>query len=517
MKDYSVLALDTLNQWFLSSGIDTSKLVDFELVNAYLKGCKKSTPKGISISYSPGKSKRLYLRFKTASYPRADRDYPCGETIGKDGLIKALIKAFKVADKLDSLENESSFWEWYKSEIEEVTQIKNDLITTQEAVRTWKQRYFEARDKRGLKRSDDGFESNTEANWDSTYGVFYGKLDEKKICNAQNLIEQFDKTWGHLKGRKGFKNANAAVCKLLRETKQHNEVQKWVEYYGKIEVTEKTEMQEIDINLFLDFRNRVLGLNGYTLSKPQLNNLTGRQEWFKALSINLIYGFRGQEFKAIANLDKPVTIGKRVIPALYDPLNKDNILVLNDYFEVIDDSGKVHKITIKTKGRLARPMIHPDYPNLIEILDVKNPEIKIPSLVPKSSSTARVIKQAHLNRLGVCLSRWINQCGLGFTQTHALRHLANLHGTLSGLTVDQRALSLGHSKAMNEKYDKHKTIDSTLDLLKRDINGINEAKQKIERLEAENAKLKELLAFSQRENMNLKKIIQKLQGVENGE
>jgi len=99
-KDYSVLALDTLNQWFLSNGIDTSKLVYFESLQVYLTGCKKSTPKGVSISYSAKKSNRLYLRFKTASHPRADKDNPCNEIFNKDGLINALIKSFKVADKL---------------------------------------------------------------------------------------------------------------------------------------------------------------------------------------------------------------------------------------------------------------------------------------------------------------------------------------------------------------------------------------------------------------------------------
>lgn len=73
---------------------------------------------------------------------------------------------------------------------------------------------------------------------------------------------------------------------------------------------------------------------------------------------------------------------------------------------MIDDSGNSHKITIKTKGRLARPMMHPDYPNLIKLLDIKNPDVKIPAVTPKSTSRFETIKQCHLKSLSKSLKRW---------------------------------------------------------------------------------------------------------------
>ncbi|MDB9519085.1 hypothetical protein PN466_19250, partial [Roseofilum reptotaenium CS-1145] len=69
------------------------------------------------------------------------------------------------------------------------------------------------------------------------------------------------------------------------------------------------------------------------------------------------------------------------------------------------------------------------------------------------------------------LADYIKQVGgQGFTQTHALRHLANYHGKLAGLTRDQRALSLGHSQTMNDKYDKHQTTRNQVNLLMADIS-----------------------------------------------
>ena len=121
----------------------------------------------------------------------------------------------------------------------------------------------------------------------------------------------------------------------------------------------------------MDFRARVLGLNGYKLTRTQLRNIESRKSWMKAICFNLLYGFRCSEFKAIRNLDEPVTIDGYTFKALHDPTNDENILVIDEGFWVIDTSGKRHYITVKTGNRIARPMIHPDYPDLIELLGKK--------------------------------------------------------------------------------------------------------------------------------------------------
>jgi len=109
------------------------------------------------------------------------------------------------------------------------------------------------------------------------------------------------------------------------------------------------------------------------------------------------------------------------------------------------------------------------------------------------------------------LFSYISQVGgQGFTQTHALRHLANYHGKLAGLTRDQRALSLGHSQTMNDRYDKHQTTRNQVNLLMADIS----EKSEIQRLREELAQaqetiksLEETILFLKKENARLNELL----------
>jgi hypothetical protein len=53
-----------------------------------------------------------------------------------------------------------------------------------------------------------------------------------------------------------------------------------------------------------------------------------------------------------------------------------------------------------------------------------------------------------------------------FTQTHALRHLANINGIQAGIPQEVRAQSMGHTVQMNESiYKKRQSTQTTIDLL----------------------------------------------------
>ncbi|MBP0031517.1 MAG: hypothetical protein J7529_24495, partial [Roseofilum sp. Guam] len=304
-------------------------MVDHELVRAYLKAC-------VRITQVRG---RLSLRFKTAT-KSGNSDNSCNEDFTRDGCINALAKSLAVFDKLKEIETESEFWSWYEVEVKGAVSLENDIITIGDAIEIVKKNYLSGYDKCGRNRSDEKLQTNTLANYHSTYGKHFNKLSPSLGLTGENIIFELIRNWSQLftiSGNqtlcsKGFKNAYTGVLKLLRDTRLDNELKKVQSHFGTIEVIKKTEMQSIDLEIFLDFRDRVLGLNGHELTKPRRNNIKSRQSWMKAISINLIYGFRCSEFKAIQNLDEPVTIDGYTFKALHDPTNDENILVIDEGF-----------------------------------------------------------------------------------------------------------------------------------------------------------------------------------------
>jgi len=149
-------------------------------------------------------------------------------------------------------------------------------------------------------------------------------------------------------------------------------------------------------------------------------------------------------------------------------------------------------------------MVHPDYPNLIELLGIKDPGVKLPKCTPSTNGNPESIKDIYRKRMRKRLTDYISQVGgQGFTQTHALRHLANYHGKLAGLTRDQRALSLGHSQTMNDKYDKHQTTRNQVNLLMADISEKSENQKLKEKL----AQAEETILFLKKENARLNELL----------
>jgi hypothetical protein len=161
---------------------------------------------------------------------------------------------------------------------------------------------------------------------------------------------------------------------------------------------------------------------------------------------------RISEVWAIANLDKPYK-GQdgTVIPALNDPKNKDGLIVYSEETEI--------GTTIKTGFRIGKPMIPPSHPDLMEVLDIKNP--KLPMIKVKSEKCTE-LQKFYARRTRMTLLSWNSP----ITQTHAFRNLANANGIQAGIPQEIRAKSLGHTVDSNEKsYKKRFSTKTTVDLL----------------------------------------------------
>ncbi|MEZ2304471.1 MAG: hypothetical protein ACBR13_22135 [Microcoleus sp.] len=209
----------------------------------------------------------------------------------------------------------------------------------------------------------------------------------------------------------------------------------------------REDLQTLSVDDFLKLRIQVL-----SVSDDKRYHLESRKRWLWVFSMQMVYGFRVHEVFAIQNIDKPFkTKDGVIIPALIEPNNIKMIAVVGD--KTLLDT------TTKTGYRLCVPMLPPTHLDLIECLEIKSG--KLPE-IGTLSSNPKTIAGLYSDRAQNILRRW----NKGFTQTHALRHLANLSGQMAGMSQETRAKSLGHSPQMNETvYKRRANTETTIDLL----------------------------------------------------
>jgi hypothetical protein len=447
--------------------------IGYETLLADFKRYQKQSPKGVSLRRT---GNNIYLKFKVGNKTR--KDYGCNCSFTLDGMVSALSKARKVADALKSLKSESEFWEWYNYEIKDIGKIENDLLTFRDAIALIETDFWERHDRRKQKRDKNN--PSDLSSWNEVYYRFYKHLPQNKAVNLKNIQQTLER-WN--KGTKSYKSAVSVFKKLARVANKES----ITEALDKLDVTqtEFNELQSATLDDFLKWRDRVLGIT--TKLHPN-SDLDVRKAWLWVFSIQAVYGLRIHEVFAIQNLDKPFTTKDKVpIPALNDANNKDNLLVI----------GKKTQIGTKTKThyRLARPLLPNNYLDLIERLEIKNP--LLPSNKPIGDNP-NTIRKFYTRKARTRLLGW----NAPFTQTHSLRHLANLNGMQSGISSEVRAQSLGHTVAMNDStYKKRQHTKTTIDILlnsnKQAIDftsGLLEAKQIIKKYPNSEVAIVELIS-----------------------
>jgi len=411
--------------------------IGYETLQSDFDGYKKQVPKGVTLAKG---GNNIYLQFKTPNKSRSK--YPCNCSFSIDGMIDAVRKARKVKDKLETLTSEVDFWNWYDTEIKNESQLVDDRLTFGEAIKKVEDDFWNRPDRRKQKR--DKSNPSHQSSWDDTYGRFYKFLPVDKPLNFEG-IEVITKKWEE--GSKTYKGVVSAMKKLSTLNKRRDILDKLTEL--KATQTKYSELQTIDIEEFMRWRDKTLGLTSPLSSRCKLDV---RKAWLWVFSAQIIYALRIGEVFAIKNLTEPyITKDGEPIPALNDPNNTMNLIYIGEKTAI--------DTTVKTGARLARPQVPPKYPDLLKRLDIKNP--LLPTNKPQSRKPKTLINFYNKSARAK-LIKW----NAPFTQTHADRNLGNINGMQAGIPQEIRAMSMGHTPAMNDSgYKKRIGTKTKIDLL----------------------------------------------------
>ena len=386
------------------------------------------------------KGQNIYLQFKTPNTKR--KPYACNCSFTLDGMVEALRKSKQVKEQLEGLTSEVEFWEWYDKEIKNESQLVDDRLTFGEAIKKVEDDFWSRPDRRGNKRVKG--HPSPETSYYNTYGCFYKHLPETKEVNLTDIMKVIDR---QQKGTRNYKYVVSAMKKLA-EINRRKDIH---EDLGALDVTQTifVDLQNVGLEEFLTWRDEALGITKSLHTNVDLNT---RKSWLWVFSTQIAYALRISEVFAIKNLFEPYRTEDGVlIPALNDPDNTDNLIYIGD--------KTIIGTTVKTGSRIARPQIPPKYPNLIEDLAIKLP--LLPDNRPKSKK-AKSVTSFFNSTARKKLVQW----NAPFTQTHADRHLGNINGMQAGIPLEIRAMSLGHTAAMNDNSYKNRIGTKTkIDLL----------------------------------------------------
>ncbi len=397
----------------------------------------KRTPKGVTLAKG---NRNIYLQFKTPNTPRSK--YKCSCSFSIDGMYEAVKKAHQVKEKLKAFDSEVEFWDWYKKEIEEGSQLTDDRLTFGEAIKKVEDDFWNrlSRTKR-VRSKDNPSDVNS---YRETYGKFYRHLSSEKKFNLSDIQKVVDK---QEEGTKTYGHVVSAMKKLARMNKQKAALEA-MENLNTTQ-TKFLKLQSIDIKEFLEWRDRTLGVTSVLHKNSKIES---RKAWLWVFSVQIVYGLRINEVFAIKNLFKPyITEDGIPIPALNDPSNTSNLIYVGEKTNL--------GTTVKTGARLARPQIPPKYPDLMNKLQIKTP--LLPNSNPKSHEPETLVK-FHAKEARSRLVKW----KAPFTQTHADRNLGNINGMQAGISQEIRSKSMGHTPAQNDSNYKNRIgTQTTIDLL----------------------------------------------------
>ncbi|MDY7008892.1 MAG: hypothetical protein SWX82_34535 [Cyanobacteriota bacterium] len=401
----------------------------------------------------------LLLQFtiplKNSTSTRVNWTCNCDYTI--EGINQIVEKAKLVSNKLSKSHSYVEFKEWYERNIKSELKIADDVITFGEAIKCVED-YFFSGYSQSYPRVNDKNHSKWNSWWSSYDSVYYQYFKHLPLKQTINFSDMFDVINSKCAGSSA-RNRCIQAMKKLCECAGIDSIKSELCKLDK-RILSHRNPQTIGINDFVELHDAVWehGVNSSTYTKRHLET---RRRWLWTFSMQVVYGLRIHEVFAIANIDEPYTTKDNVvIPSLKDPNNTNMIIVVGNETCI--------GTTTKTGFRFAVPNIHPEYPDIIDRLRIK--EGKLPDNRPRPNSSPSTIKKFFPNKAHRVLRSWQDELGIDpskqLTQTHALRHLSNYIAKISGKSDVQTSLSFGHSVRSNTTtYMKRRTSQTAIDLL----------------------------------------------------
>ena len=247
----------------------------------------------------------------------------------------------------------------------------------------------------------------------------------------------------HQRGKKQYKEARNAYRKLLKVLGKAKEVEIFAQSVVVEQQTEKRKEQKVS-------RAKL-----YQYLKEFKEKTPCNAAIVNTFCLQIIYGLRFSEVFAIANLeclhseDDTYTFF-----ALVDSLPKMKPVYIASTFYI----KGLGELTTKTGARISLPWVDDELP----FNELITPIAGCIPLMPLRED--RQYKSENI--LPTHGERWLKRLSKGeYSQTHALRHLANHYARSKGISVAVRAESLGHSEEMNHAYNKHLSIADKIKLL----------------------------------------------------
>ncbi len=259
-----------------------------------------------------------------------------------------------------------------------------------------------------------------------------------------NRIPDWDTipTWDEIKGvwfswkqgTKSFLNAKTVVAAICKRLPNVDELQKRID---KIRATQTIfgERQKITLENYLAWhacQTREIP----TLKYPY--DPESRAKWLWCSAMCLCYGLRPSEVAAILNLDKPFQCDDGTVYPLTDKrLNPKGLIAIGEYTHF--------GVSTKTGIRPIAPI--PDYQLIDDKLQLRDKVYQL-DYEPQPGTELSSIATGFVNSFSSAMER----ANCPVSQLYAFRHLYNYLCELHGISQENRARRMGHTKAANDIY-----------------------------------------------------------------